>query len=443
MYFLFGELYKAIGNPNQYYQLDGVLNNLVNTFFIMMPFDTTITTFMTNKGYGSISNITDDIRREYLFEKFIEKRGDLLNNYDNLSNELKEKMDNLFRFQQIDPAANNFYEIALQKLSQTFYNDNYNVDKTLTIKTYTMRYEFEIKSGFMDPKPKEIIKKIQDDLRITLNKREKNLISDNTIAILKKIKEKSKNDTHKEQYEKLKNIILDLIEQINDGELNKINYFMEMDVLKTYKFPNFIFENLSPVEGFSGNIKNSEKLKKIKKNFNRLKKILNNTNLGTDTPLSNTDVKLLNLFAKNLYSINNKGKPMFTENGQMIEYFNAPGPSGEENSRSPDPSGLTLPHKHTKYGQIICEVDINEIDNEEWLKNNSDIINDYSFIPQENKDKIVDSIKFMQKSISQTNDYIRNLFSEYKDIKVSNNDINEVSSTYNENSNIIYIVLHI
>ena len=125
----------------------------------------------------------------------------------------------------------------------------------------------------------------------------------------------------------------------------------------------------------------------------------NTLNLGKNT-ITDNDIKLINFLTKNFYNINNKEKPMFTEDGEMIEYF----------------SPLSQPHKHTKYGQIIFNANIDNIDDPNWLKDNKDLISDYSFIPRENRDKILDSISMMGNSISRTNKFIRDIYSEYKDI---------------------------
>ena len=424
IYFLLGELLIIVNQPNINYENNNpILHSLVRDYFYIPSITKSINEFFEDRIGDEGEQLTENEKKLlYLNEEHASKRGILVEHLNNFSTDFDEKVNSFFDSFPDNPnnQDESRYEKTIRILLEKFtqYNET---TQEVTINKYEIKYEFEIKMGFLDPDPIDVLLRIQDDLRKTLNKRKGNLLTIETKSILKKVKEKSKKDIHKEHYKKLSEIVLNIMNEIEKGELNKINQFLERDIKYDYEFPDEIF----PTETFTGKIDKKDKNKKnnldeIHKKLKTMQDNLKDNTLNFKENITDNDIKLSNFLTKNFYNMYNKEKPMFTEDGEMIEYF----------------SPLSQPHKHTKYGQIIFNANIDNIDDPNWLKDNKDLVSDYSFIPRENRDKIIDSISMMRNSISRTNKFIRDIYSEYKDL--SNHEkgnLNNLSNNVNNQNN--------
>jgi hypothetical protein len=454
LYFLYGELLEAINQPNQNYQKNTDLELLVDNYFNLNNVTETIASYSECAVCGSIGLSQNDLKKNYLREKHSEKRGQLLIYRGRLSNnnEFITKMNDFFT-QLVGSNGNdnniNFFNNCLRNI-YTLYQNKFSNEENVTIKLFTKEYEFNIgaQSRYdrleepayvidMDPKPRETLIRIQNDLKNTFANRKNpdfntdNFLSTDTKSTLRKIQEQSINGNPImiDKFIRLKDIILNLMEEIRSGNLRKLNHFLHMDIENQYVFPNEVYQDYI-VEGFANRNNQENKLGDIYKNFKKISNRMNKIDKPKIT-FSEQDIQFTNALTKNIYNMYNKDMKMFTADGEMIEYF--------END-------LSLPHKHTKYGQIKFNKDIKDIDDPEWLKDpkNMNLVSDYSFIPKENKDLIVNSISKMSQSINNTTNFMSNLFSRYKELsdeekgtmaKVSNtthNSLNERENLFDE-----------
>jgi len=198
-------------------------------------------------------------------------------------------------------------------------------------------------------------------------------------------------NTNFEEYKiinKIKIIIEDFIEQINNAQLNTLQELADLDV-SDYKFSDFIridniagnpiysehFTNTDSTEGKDRKI--SEDIKGIQSLMNKLKDI--------KTQREDVNNKLKN--------IKNEKK----KSDNTIEKF----------------TNMNF-HKHTSTGQVKFGKTL-DIDNEEWYSKpeNKSLITDYSYIDPDNKSDIMNSLNSIEKNIIDSNVTIKSLVDSY------------------------------
>ena len=304
----------------------------------------------------------------------------------------------------------------IDNLKNKIITENYNV--------YTKKYLIDFKSeplpdpnfmpekdlSFLEIKPRKILKSIQDDLRVALNKRGTkkldNYLSDDTISNLKRINTISKQEgddyvVQREANIKLKKIIMNVLERIKTGDYNLITKFLNYDIKNKYQYPDPVIEEFSSrskireeksMKYNNGQKTNKSKASEIKnRNKNKMNDIYNRLNMIRNTKINKKiDYDVDN--DEKLSSILKRGNDTINRKNTIIEGF--------------------LPHKHTREGQIRWDIKP-DLDNEQWLKKNYDTVSDYKFIPKENKQQILKSYDDMEKNIKETISFVSDTFNRF------------------------------
>ena len=181
---------------------------------------------------------------------------------------------------------------------------------------------------------------------------------------------------------KIKIIIEDFIEQINNAKLNTLQELADLDVTD-YKFGDFIrIDNIAENPIYSEHFTNTEGTEGIQSLMNKLKDI--------KTQREDVNNKL-----KNIKNENIKNEKKKSDN--TIEKF----------------TNMNF-HKHTSTGQVKFGKTL-DIDNEEWYSKpeNRSLITDYSYIDPDNKSDIMNSLDSIEKNIIDSNVTIKSLVDSY------------------------------
>ena len=192
-------------------------------------------------------------------------------------------------------------------------------------------------------------------------------------------------NTNFEEYKiinKIKIIIEDFIEQINNAKLNTLQELADLDV-SDYKFGDFIrIDNIAGNPIYSEHFTNTEGTEGIQSLMNKLKDI--------KTQREEVNNKLKNIKNENIKNENKKSD-------NTIEKF----------------TNMNF-HKHTSTGQVKFGKTL-DIDNEEWYSKpeNRSLITDYSYIDPDNKSDIMNSLDSIEKNIIDSNVTIKSLVDSY------------------------------
>ena len=417
IYIIKSELNKYLNENDSDYDL--IVSNeenikLINTFineYFQEPFMENFSDFKDIMTQLQLEE--NEIKIKYLTQNHFIQRKNL--------NKLAEEIINKFN---IDPYSDSDIkgeiEIIINKIDE-FKNKKINEKYFVYTKKYIVNVKAEplppdpnfippVEVNYFEIKPRDILKSIQDDLRIALNERDKkkldNYLSDNTIANLKRIDAISKSEGNdfilqRDANIKLKKFIMNILDKIKTGDFDLISKFLDYDIKNQYQYPDPIIEEFTSREKISDkqSVKykraekqnNSQALEIKNKYKNKMNTIYNRLNMIRNTKLNNKvnyeiddDEKLNSILKKGINTINRKDS--------IIEGF--------------------LPHKHTKEGQIRWNISP-DLDNEQWLKKNYDTVADYKFIPKENKQQILKSYDEMEKNIKDTIVFVSDTFNNF------------------------------
>ena len=177
-----------VNQPNINYENNNpILYSLVRDYFYIPSITKSINEFFEDRMGDEGQQLNENEKKLlYLNEEHASKRSILVELLNNFSTDFDEKVNSFFDSFPNNPNNQNEsrHEKAIRILLEKFTQFNETAQE-VTINNYEMKFEFEIKMGFLDPNPIDVLLRIQDDLRKTLNKRKGNLLTIETKSILK------------------------------------------------------------------------------------------------------------------------------------------------------------------------------------------------------------------------------------------------------------------
>jgi len=288
---------------------------------------------------------------------------------------------------------------------------------------------------------KKIVELIKKDLSDNFgsNRDFSELLNEETIRYLKHLskynevylsfkneKIKPRNIEELEFIHKIRNIIVDLIEQLNFEELN-----LEKDdgkLASVVELINLSLENYDKLEFIKIDaIQNNPSFTDLPNEIENFENLEKNNDYITESTQKRQEI------LNNLYQLKKKHKDIREKPIKKFNFFKKNNVSDSiEKFENMDM------HKHTSRGQIRFNKNL-DIDNDTWYSKeaNKSLVSDFSYVDQDNKSHILGSLDSIERNIVQSNEIVQSLVNSYAEfvpgslsnqvkasIEVAENDLN-------------------